>query len=375
MVVKQRSVPRSSSYPIINTNVQNEKVPPPNSYCQFDRSSSCGSVDTEGQWSTLPTVFESPRRNISFTRNLLSSVPTLTKISFFLALCYAIYSVRTEVTTRKGDIETISRDLDMLKNVLTKDEAVLNSERTLLFKAENKYARLLPEWKDKTMKEGDFNVETIYNQVSRRESAMQDRTNVLQSKIADLHRAEALEHYGDQEYRVKFNLVIDGERHSFVVEMAPLELMPHSVNYFMKMVDAKVWDGTIFSHLLEHILAVEMRDSEGHDKGELFDEKGIGTMAYPEHSEDYPHHKYTLGFSRQPLGPRFFINTQDNSKFHGPGGQLIHHDFDNDGDPCFAQVIEGQNIIDFLRERSVAAKTNGVSHEIYTLIESIRIIQ
>jgi hypothetical protein len=43
----------------------------------------------------------------------------------------------------------------------------------------------------------------------------------------------------------------------FVLEMANLELMPHSVLTFLDMADARLWDNTVFYHHSEanHVVA------------------------------------------------------------------------------------------------------------------------
>lgn len=133
-----------------------------------------------------------------------------------------------------------------------------------------------------------------------------------------------------------------------MVELFPVEIMPHSVHFFLDLVSAKVWDDTVFLYHqdYEHVLATAPIDY--YTKKIKFSHLytlGWASLGFPEYDEKFPHEKYTLGFSGQ--GPTFFVNTLDNSQFHGIGSQG-HHILPQDADPCFGKVIQGQNVIDEL---------------------------
>ena len=180
--------------------------------------------------------------------------------------------------------------------------------------------------------------------------------------------------FGSQPYKVQFNIQIEENIFTFVVEMAGLELMPHSVHYFMQMVKAKVWDNTVFRHRSNHILYAQLMDDLGNDKRYLLSEKDINpNLSFPEYTDEYPHHKYTLGFSGRPGGPEFYINTDDNAETHGPGGQTVHA-LQEEADPCFGTVIDGHQVIDWLQARTTAALGGG-HDKAFTVIKSVRIIQ
>jgi len=171
-----------------------------------------------------------------------------------------------------------------------------------------------------------------------------------------VHLSLSLYSFGSEPHKLKFNLLIHGETFSFIVETAPLDLMPHSVHFFMEMVKAQVWDNTVVTYNLNHILA-ELRDSEGNDKRDLFVEKGISTLSFPEYNNDYPHHKYTLGLGGKPGGPSFYINTEDNREIHGPDTRA-KYDLGEEADPCFARVIEGHYVIDWIKSMNKVATTD-----------------
>ena len=54
----------------------------------------------------------------------------------------------------------------------------------------------------------------------------------------------------------------------------------------------------------------------------------------------------------------FYINTLDNSVFHGPGGQT-NAAFPEDADACFAKLVSGSDLIDRMA-RIPVSKPNGV---------------
>lgn len=131
--------------------------------------------------------------------------------------------------------------------------------------------------------------------------------------------------------------------------MAPLDLMPHSVEYFLEMVQSGIWDNTVFLHheKAEHVIAAAPIDFASRTiKHHHLQYLGWTGLAFPEYSKDFSEHsKYTIGFAGQ--GPTFYINAMDNSEAHGPGGQG-HHTLPEDADPCFAEIIEGRDAIDDL---------------------------
>ena len=140
----------------------------------------------------------------------------------------------------------------------------------------------------------------------------------------------------------------------FIIEMAPLSQMPHSVHLFLQMVAHKLWDDTVFLHTTNHVLQAAPIDfTTGRSKRDDFADASLDQLSFQEYSEDYPHVKYTIGFGGRPGGPDFYISTQDNSKYHGPGGQG-HHDLHEEADPCFGLVVEGQKIVDRMHRRSIA---------------------
>ena len=76
----------------------------------------------------------------------------------------------------------------------------------------------------------------------------------------------------------------------------------------------------------------------GDPRHHHFDAVGAGGLSFLEHSTQYPHEQYTLGFAGK--GPEFYINARNNTILHGGGNQ--HHP---QADPCFAKVVEGIDVV------------------------------
>jgi hypothetical protein len=78
-----------------------------------------------------------------------------------------------------------------------------------------------------------------------------------------------------------------------------------------------------------------------------FIEAELASLDFPEYSERFPHEKWTLGYTGRPGGPDWYINKQNNTIMHGPGGQY-HHQIEEQADPCFAKVIDGFDKIEMM---------------------------
>jgi len=140
----------------------------------------------------------------------------------------------------------------------------------------------------------------------------------------------------------------------FVVEMAPLDSMPHAVHIFLEQVDHELWNNAQFYLNGPHVLQggpsydgeeePETEEEERSLRMQPFREVGLESLVFPEYSEDFPHVKWTLGFTGRPGGPDWYINKANNTRTHGPGGQY-QHDLEEFADPCFAKVVDGFDVL------------------------------
>jgi len=164
----------------------------------------------------------------------------------------------------------------------------------------------------------------------------------LKAQVSEISKQDAVEKYGDGTIRIKMDLLfpskilddgsveVDNGPRTIIMEMASLELMPHSVHTFLEMVSEGLLDGCSFIINALHVLKAAPLPYDGssaHIKAKQFTEAGLESVAFREYSQDFPHKKYTVGFAADG-SPSFYINSEDNSEIHV-------------GDPCFARVISG----------------------------------
>jgi cyclophilin family peptidyl-prolyl cis-trans isomerase len=182
----------------------------------------------------------------------------------------------------------------------------------------------------------------------------------LQKHVQEMSKRDALEKYGGGVIRVQLELefpkdvgatIHNGNNNvggptTIILEMAPIDVMPHSVYMFLEMVHAGLFDGCSFILNAMHVIKAAPLPYDGSSasqKVKAFTKRGLETVAFREYSPDFPHDQYTVGFAADG-SPSFYINTQDNSQIHV-------------GEPCFAKIISGFDTV----ERLEAAPTrNGI---------------
>jgi cyclophilin family peptidyl-prolyl cis-trans isomerase len=137
---------------------------------------------------------------------------------------------------------------------------------------------------------------------------------------------------------------------SFIAELASIDEMPVSIDYFLDLSHHKIFDDTAFFHHdnTEHVIVAAPIDFETqrikHTEMKALNKRSIG---FPEYSTKYPHKKYTIGFAGQ--GPTFYINIIDNTEHHGPNGPSQHL-LPGEAEPCFATIVEGFQAVDDMIE-------------------------
>ena len=153
------------------------------------------------------------------------------------------------------------------------------------------------------------------------------------------------------------------ETSSLVIRLASVEQMPHSVHLFLEQIYHKLWIGCAFVINAHHILQIGPHSftEVGVDKLKPFQDLKLDKLAYQEYDETFPHEKYTLGFAGRPAGPDFYVNKVDNTINHGPGGQE-HHALDEEADPCFAEIVEGFDLIDLISTIKVRGAQSILRH-------------
>jgi len=333
----------------------------PSSY--YDHDSDCSS--SSGSSSSMAEKRDSKRSIVA-----RSSTTSIVQFIIIGALCYfsmknnqALNAKNTELSTLTSDFEYIQGSLDETTDFLNKAHQDFHKLQTRMLAGQGivpkaHYAEISPKERA-----------DVANGIMEKHDKQSERITQLQKSIQGFHRAELDRRFGPGPYYVEFTLNISGRKAFFTIETAPNDLMPHSVYYFMDMVDRHVWDDTVFVHRWDHVLQAAPISIEGEDR---YDEAG-GELSFPEFSDEYQHHEFTVGYSGRPGGPEFYINLQDNIEYHGPGKQA-HSTVLNDADPCFAKVVIGKDVIQQLKQKSTdAIEAVGVDEEpadlVFTSIE------
>lgn len=241
-----------------------------------------------------------------------------------------------------------------------------------------------------------------------REDAFKVQVGWLMDRTRRESKRLVLERFGPGPHKVEITYLVKqaeggAKQNKFVIEMAPLELVPHAIHLFLEQVDHGLLDKTHFylngPHIVQSGPQPDWNEMEGNDDAvnaetleqseniggisggavdtlqkyekkvaekkltfdddayesyytteELYEEDkrtrkfqnlGLEQLAFPDYHESFPHIPWTVGFTGRPGGPDWYINKVDNTHSHGPGGQT-QHKLNEQGDSCFGIIsIEG----------------------------------
>ncbi|GKZ00236.1 hypothetical protein MPSEU_000976500 [Mayamaea pseudoterrestris] len=189
-----------------------------------------------------------------------------------------------------------------------------------------------------------------------RQDALRRRMEYLQQYIQGFSKQQVLDRWGEGPHQVAFTVEYkndagDMNNRQLIIELASVHDMPHSVHFFLEMVELGIWDHTVLLHHenIEHLIAAVPIDFRQQQfKHSHLATLGWTKLGFPEYHSSCKHDKYSLGFANS--GPTWYFNTVQNSLSHGPNGQAAKKLFDEDADPCFAQVVQGHGVMDDLIE-------------------------
>jgi len=118
---------------------------------------------------------------------------------------------------------------------------------------------------------------------------------------------------------------------SFLIELAPIDLVPVSVYYFLELV--RDFKSGSFIRNANHVLQAKTPTKMVGGKK---------PMPFQEYSADFPHKQYTTGFAGRPSGPQWYISIKDNTIAHGPGSQQNVNPYE--ADSLFGSVVDGPQL-------------------------------
>ena len=234
----------------------------------------------------------------------------------------AMMAVRNQINIK---LRSAEKDVRMLSREVTATEAMFQKRKDQRAQVQAREAAGVIAARDRAQK----SLENLQQHVSQSNTQM----SALHESVQRYSRNAVISKYGGGRHLVEVDLEFpDGDQgpSSFVMELAPLDKMPHSVHVFLDMVSNHLWDGCSFVMNAMHVIKaapLPYDESSGTEMAKAFLEKGLNGPSFKEYTEEYPHKRYTIGFAGGS-SPSFYINTDDNTEIHA-------------GDSAFAKIISG----------------------------------
>lgn len=178
------------------------------------------------------------------------------------------------------------------------------------------------------------------------------KTESLEKKIDFRSRRDVLKSYGPGPHFVRITLSLSTSpavTENILLKMAPLDLMSHTIQLFMNLIEEKMYVGGTFLLARDHILVAGPFDAFDPENNQRLEDTMVeegyfpdGALLFNQYAPEFPHNRYTVGFSSIG-GPLFYINIRDNKEAHGP--RHVDNEGGVEGDPVFAAVVEGFDVI------------------------------
>lgn len=190
----------------------------------------------------------------------------------------------------------------------------------------------------------------VYVESEELEEKFIKRIEQLERAIQKRSARSVLNKYGTGPFYIKVTLTDDagsGKGNAFVIETAPLNLMPHAIDHFLQMVEHKLWDGLNMVHryIGSNVIHSSPQVTEtGKSDEKRFQKAKLTQMSFSEHSGLYPMETYSVAFEgRQgrPGGPGFYINMES---------PFTTREVDTN-ESCFGKVVEGRGVLDHLMKQ------------------------
>jgi len=263
------------------------------------------------QTSSQPQSLSSPRRNApeSPFLKLIKSKWFWTLLVCFL-LCGSTLHYRNEHKSTlealnvksSEEVTRVLQDMEQQKQKWRKDNHV-NMHAQQEYK--KRIETLLEDNRRVTKERDELRIKYEEQQVSQnREVAMQHQISLLQNATSRESKRAVLEKFGQGPHRVMLTLKIPNGKQftleNIVVEMAPLDLVPHAIHLFLEQVSHKLWDGTYIYLNGPHVMQSGPQNHQ-NDKGDdsalqKFIDQKLDKLAFPEYSPDFPHLPYVSYF-------------------------------------------------------------------------------
>lgn len=193
---------------------------------------------------------------------------------------------------------------------------------------------------------------TVAGDYERDRDLWREKAEIIMQKIKDRSQKEVLSEYGEGPHRVELSLRFSTSPtfRTLLLELAPLDFVPHTIHTFLKMIDNQAFKDGTFVLARDHIIVGGPIDAHDPENNQRLEERMLrdgyfpnGALLFNEYNDAYPHTEYTIGFNAVG-GPIFYINLLDNTDAHGSV------DGEREGEPCFARVVGGFDVVQRIAE-------------------------
>jgi len=284
-------------------------------------------------------------------------------IGFILIGFFAIYSSRETVNSTAEQVCKMELTRRKLDEAIKKAEKELNIMKRELAAVDLMQQRGQSAHNSKSITVSNVRALHEMKIVKKRLKEEEKEANLLKRRVQSASLAGVEAKYGTGLHQVEFELVFPDSLEGpsrFIVELAPTELMPHTIQTFLEMVSNGLLDGCSFILNALHVIKAAPLPYDGSSakaKAKAFSELGLESVAFKEYSEKYPHERYTMAFAADG-SPSFYINTANNTDIHA-------------GDPCFGKVVSGFDAVKRLED---APTSNGIWFQKRIGIKSVKIL-
>jgi len=192
-------------------------------------------------------------------------------------------------------------------------------------------------------------------------SKMVENEIELREELVHQVQRSTLYSYGKGPYKVEMTLEFPSPSNDstssstlteeIVIEMAPLDMMPYAVSFFLNQIYDGFYNGHAFDINAGHVMIATPSSPQN--------QAIVQKTAIQEHNPRYPHSQYTLGFTTKEKGSNFYISTQDNTIAHGHSRET-----------CFAKVVQGFHTVDKLSNMHTPNGHYGLLTNYATIIDT-----
>ena len=216
---------------------------------------------------------------------------------------------QNKLSQKDEELEKIKSELQTYKQ---------NEEELIAVKNE------LLKTKDELHEQRPAKTDVGYEKDKKAIKQLKKQVSKYTKEIQAISRREVEEKFGVGPHKVEITIEFPPEAPfsettgTFIIELAPLDLMPHAVYLFLQQVSHGLWDGLSFHRNAEHVIQAgadhyfntpdSVREGEG-----AFKKLHLQSLSFQEYSEKYPHVQYTIGFAGRPgkfLDRRFVMKKQ-----------------------------------------------------------------